>query len=154
VVSVALEASPVIRSRLHGDDRFLTELSDQAFRDFLASPGKHTLQMAERSDTATFIATLRERPVGFAIASANERVAWLLAIAVVENERGRGIGLRLLDTILRHARAVGASSLRLFTAESNVAAFELFIRRGFHLEERCLSFYARGQNACAMRKQL
>jgi ribosomal protein S18 acetylase RimI-like enzyme len=52
------------------------------------------------------------------------------------------------------ARAEGARRLELCTADCNLAALDLFYRRGFRLHRRREKFYERGQNGCVLVKEI
>ena len=54
-----------------------------------------------------------------------------LAIAVVPNARGRGIGTALLETLLRQARSAGYPTISLSVDRANAGAIELYGRHGF-----------------------
>jgi len=69
----------------------------------------------------------RERPgYGFVDEQTPE-----LAIAVVPNARGRGIGTALLDALLERARADGYPTVSLSVDRANAGAIELYERYGF-----------------------
>ena len=93
--------------------------------------------------------------VGFAIVEvpAPEK-AHLAAISVSENARGHGVARELLKAAERMARQAGAPSIGLVTADSNLAALELFLRCGFERVGRVTRYYQRGQNAVRMEKTL
>jgi ribosomal protein S18 acetylase RimI-like enzyme len=78
----------------------------------------------------------------------------LNAIAVLRGERGRGIGHRLMLEFEELGRERRARRLELCTADYNLAALDLFYRRGFQLAARRERFYGRGQDACVLVKQL
>jgi ribosomal protein S18 acetylase RimI-like enzyme len=69
----------------------------------------------------------RERPgYGFV----DERTPEL-AIAVVPNARGKGVGTALLQTLLERARADGYRTISLSVDRANAGAIELYERYGF-----------------------
>ena len=69
----------------------------------------------------------RERPgYGFV----DERTPEL-AIAVVPNARGKGVGSALLDALLARARAEGHATISLSVDRANAGAIELYERHGF-----------------------
>jgi ribosomal-protein-alanine N-acetyltransferase len=76
----------------------------------------------------------------------------VLAVAVARRARARGIGGQLMHVAERHAFAGGVRRLTLFTADANLAALDLFLRRGFRIIARKPGFYARGQDACQLEK--
>ena len=54
-----------------------------------------------------------------------------LAIAVVPNARGKGVGAKLLDALLDRARAEGYEAISLSVDRNNAGAIELYERHGF-----------------------
>ena len=54
-----------------------------------------------------------------------------LAIAVVPNARGRGVGAALLDALLGRARAEGYEAISLSVDRNNAGAIGLYERHGF-----------------------
>jgi ribosomal protein S18 acetylase RimI-like enzyme len=61
---------------------------------------------------------------------------YLLAVAVDEEARGRGIGSTLLDHVEERARAEGSRRLALDVAAKNEGARRLYERRGMAVESR------------------
>lgn len=138
---------------LRGEDAdFVLELSRSAFSEFSRDPARPTLWMAEHF---TGLVALRgERRVGFAVVRVERsRTAELAAIAVVESERGRGVGRALLDVAERRARVGGANGLALHTAEANLAALELFTKAGFRIRRRLPRYYRGVYEAVEMIKE-
>ncbi|MEO0938528.1 MAG: GNAT family N-acetyltransferase [Pseudomonadota bacterium] len=74
-----------------------------------------------------------------------EDLAKLRLFLLVPEARGRGLGLRLLQTCLGFARQAGYAGLTLWTHESHRAACALYARSGFALE-RSEPVHAFGQN--------
>jgi ribosomal protein S18 acetylase RimI-like enzyme len=153
-----------------GDAAFIARLAKQAFDEYTPDAVSHTLDMAQRFTTLVALQRPRSplaskaevalapsslRRVGFvSIGGDDALVAQLHAIAVSDRERGRGIGRRLMAAFERVARARGARRLELCTADCNLAALDLFYRCGFRLWRRRQRFYARGQDACVLIKDL
>jgi ribosomal protein S18 acetylase RimI-like enzyme len=141
-----------LRGRRPSDDAFIVELSHAAFSEY--SPDARRRALSSLAGAGTLIATLAERPVGFAVVRRAGRVCHLDAIAVVETERGRGFGHALLSGAEQHARAQGARTLELVTAEANLAALELFLKSGYRIQRTLSRFYPRGQTAHVLSKEL
>jgi GNAT superfamily N-acetyltransferase len=90
---------------------------------------------------AVFIAERASRVQGFASVLARvpregadePRVSYALLrdLVVDRDHRGRGTGQALLDAALAHARASGASELRVDALARNTAAHALYARAGF-----------------------
>ncbi len=157
-----------IRPYETGDDAFIAALAGEAFTEFTLRAVSHTLDMVHRSSTLVALqrpglgvarrAQAEHEPlrrVGFvALAEESDGVVMLNAIAVIDRERGRGVGRRLMLAFEGFARGRGAERLELCTADCNLAALDLFYRCGFRLLRRRHRFYERGQNACILVKDL
>ena len=151
-----------------GDDAFVAALADEAFSEYSPGAVPHTLAMVRRYTTLVALepprlprrspALIRHaapQRVGFVVIGEGDNGVFVLnAIAVSHGERGRGIGHRLMQAFESLAAARGAQRLELVTADCNLAALDLFLRRGFRLVRRRQRFYERGQNACILVKDL
>jgi ribosomal-protein-alanine N-acetyltransferase len=136
------------------DDEFVARLAEEAFREYDARPGRYLLRATHRATTLTWIALEENVPVGVIVLDRSAGEWSILAVAVAQRSRARGVGRLLLQTAEESARALGASQLSLFTADSNLAALDLFLRRGFRIVARRTGFYSRRQDACRLVKQL
>lgn len=136
------------------DAPFVAELSDQSFAEYGARPSRYTLSVIQRPSTRTWVAVEGRAQLGMVVLELAGARATLLAVAVTARARGRGIGGLLMQAAEQHARKNGVSQLVLFTADSNLAALDLFLRRGFRIVGRKPSFYARQQDACELTKNL
>lgn len=138
---------------MSSDGAFIQELAGEAFGEYTFGARLAIVGMVARG--SALVATSGERRLGFAVVEfPSDGTAHLTAISVVESERGHGVGRRLLGAVERLARSRGATAIDLATAESNVAAQELFLRCGFTSRGRAPGHYARGQHAVRMRKVL
>ncbi len=69
--------------------------------------------------------------VGYGVLSAGAGEAHVLNICVAEADRGRGLGSRLLEHLIDHARSIGAREVYLEVRPSNTVAIHLYRARGF-----------------------
>jgi ribosomal protein S18 acetylase RimI-like enzyme len=154
---------PRLRTYRASDASSVEELARQAFGEYSPRAGAPSVRAATLPGTVAIVAELEGDPVGFAMTtfhrtqtsrSRARRHASLDAIAVDQAYRGRGIGKRLLAGALREAAKRRSVEIRLVTAESNVAALDLFLRSGFEIVERIARYYPKGQNAVVMKKKL
>jgi ribosomal protein S18 acetylase RimI-like enzyme len=134
------------------DEPFISELGRSAFAEYSFRAGPGSVAMARRG--RTLVACERDAPVGFAVVELPGSAAHLSAITVDESARGRGVARSLLLAAESAARSAGARALALVTAESNVAALELFLRNGFERVGRVARYYQRGQDAVRLEKIL
>ena len=83
---------------------------------------------------AGWIAELDGRRVGCVLCVAGDDGEAVLRILLVHPDgRGRGVGARLVDTCLEHARAHGFRAMRLWTNDCLHAARHIYLSRGFTL---------------------
>ena len=143
----------LFRRRRATDDAFIARLSVRAFGEYNKNPEWTTLEMARRG--TTWLASHEGSPVGFAIyEQAGPEKAELTAIAVEEQARGSGVGAALLAQVERDVVAAGIRELRLHTAEANLSALELFLKRGFRIIRRLPRFYRGVFDACELGKRV
>ena len=147
-----------LRAYREADAPFVERLARAAFGEYSPRAGAPSVEAATHPGVVAIVAANGSEPVGFAMLTIHTTrgapFASLDAIAVEETERGRGVGKALLAAAERAAKKRQARELRLVTAESNVAALDLFLRSGFTIGERLERYYPRGQNAVSMRKKL
>ena len=83
--------------------------------------------------------------VGYAVALFIVGEGEVANVAVHPHARGRGIGARLLDDVLREGRERGVAAVFLEVRESNAAARGLYVSRGFRQVGRRRGYYRRPQ---------
>ena len=103
----------------------------------------------------TWVAEADDRPVGFVIADReNEEAAHIVTIDVIEGWRHRGVGSELMKTAEDWTARMGVQFVYLETAEDNQLAQRFYISRGYKVFERLANYYANGQAAWVMVKQI
>lgn len=85
--------------------------------------------------------------VGFALAQVAADEAEILTLAVRDDWRRQGLGLRLVEGIKRAAARSGARSLYLEVGDRNAAAQQLYRRSGFAETGRRKGYYAHAGSA-------
>jgi len=89
---------------------------------------------------------------GFAVASVLLPESELESIAVAASFQGKGVGLALLEAILRELRRLGAEETILEVRQSNAAAIRLYRRMGFQDAGVRAGYYqSPAENALVMR---
>ena len=101
------------------------EFSDRPLREAKGFPALRAL-----------VVTVLCAPMFRVLESIAEGEFYLLAVAVDEEARGRGIGSTLLDHVEERARAEGSRRLALDVAAKNEGARRLYERRGMAVESR------------------
>lgn len=150
-VGAALE----IRQATEADERFAVQLAEQAFGEFDAQAGRTTARLLRELDAETLVALVGGERAGFIVLGGTDaRVVHVNAIAVAPDQRGQGIGQRLMQDAERLAKRRGAERLSLHTAQANLAALSLFLRCGFSITQRSARGYSRPQPTCRLEKPL
>ena len=80
--------------------------------------------------------------------------AEILTLAVIPSSRRRGFGAALVREAARRAAALGATSLFLEVAETNVAALALYAGAGFRPVGRRPRYYPDGADALTLRLRI
>lgn len=141
-----------IRRLLASDEPFVRALSEQAFSEFARDAAQSTAAMARQF--GGLVVERDGRALGFAVLRLGREGAELVAIAVLEEERGRGLGRALLTACEDAARRSGAPFLTLRTADANLAAAELFHKHGYRVTRRLPRYYAGVFDARELTKRL
>ena len=150
---VATPASLRIRQRRSADDSFIARLATLAFGEYDLDAAATLRRLVQRG--TTWVALRGDTPVGFVVVQPlTESSVDVCAIAVDEDERGRGIGRSLLAHVERAALGAGLKEVHLHTAQANMSALELFLRGGFRVTARMPRFYRGMYDACALVKRI
>ncbi len=99
--------------------------------------------LLSRANAEVAVAEEEGRVVGNAVAlyrKGSER-ARLYSLVVAPEERGRGLGLALLQEVETRARARGCERVGLEVREDNAAAIRLYEQTGYELTGRITDYY-------------
>ena len=148
------ETGLAVRAMSASDAPFIRQLAAVAFAEYDPRAAQTTANMMLVAGTETLIAVRDDQPVGFIILRRQSITALAIdAIAVKPSERGKRIGQRLMRAAEQYGQAHGLTRLTLSTAQSNLAALDLFLRLGFTITDRS-THYARRQPACKLEKRI
>lgn len=60
-----------------------------------------------------------------------KRVAYITSVSILKSWTGKGIGARLMNQCIEHAKASGMRQISLEVAEANASAIKLYEKSGF-----------------------
>jgi GNAT superfamily N-acetyltransferase len=133
-----------VREARVGDLDAMVELLGHLFKqesDFAPSASKQrralALILSQPSAGQLFVLTVDDKVLGmvsllFTISTAEGgKAAWLEDLVVKPEQRGRGLGTRLLRAAVDWARREGITRITLLTDSDNVGARGLYLRHGF-----------------------
>jgi ribosomal protein S18 acetylase RimI-like enzyme len=93
-------------------------------------------------NTPSPVAAPAEQRLGFVVLGPCHGVSFeLTAVAVLSSERGRGVGKVLLDAAEASAKLQGAREIVAHTADANLAALELLLKRSYRMRRRLERYY-------------
>ncbi|MBX3206920.1 MAG: GNAT family N-acetyltransferase [Labilithrix sp.] len=158
-----LDAS--IRPARLDDEDFLVALSTRVFRAYTRDAAGAMRRMLGCRTSTISVAEHNETRIGFVVVDVQAlgrdygplkrpKVAHLDAIAVRPNMSSQGVGHKLVAHAEGVARARGAVSMSLLTADTNTGAQRLFLDAGFQVLAPFDDVYADGQRALSMFKAL
>ncbi|WP_370632892.1 N-acetyltransferase family protein [Hasllibacter sp. MH4015] len=106
---------------------------DDTFGPLVAGILEDFMAHRERPVERAWIACDGDRRLGsiFCVKGALPGVAKLRLFLLLPAARGKGLGRRMLDLCIEHARAQGFAALTLWTHESHAAACALYRKAGF-----------------------
>jgi len=113
-------------------------------------PENSCREMLEIPGTAALL-----HPHGFLVLRIAGGEAEILSVGVDPQERGNGLGMRLVARALAAARNGGATSVFLEVSEKNLSALFLYRKSGFSEVGRRKNYYVRqgsGEDAIIMRR--
>jgi len=153
------EKQVTIRAAEASDADFIRNLSAKVFLQY--GPYEEMLpRWLESGITATFLAILDKKPIGFAMLSEPDftgdfsPVCELVAIAVTPEKQRLHVAELLMKKVERAAREFKAGKLVLHTHTENFPAQNLFRKHGFIPARIKKKFYPKGQDARMMYKDL
>lgn len=151
----AQEREVEVREARASDRAFIEQLAAVSFREYDPRAARTTASMIGEAGALTLLAERQGEALGFIVLQPHSGAALAInAIAVTPSQRGKRVGKRLMAAAERAAEARGLDRLTLNTAQSNLAALDLFLRAGFVITARRPSGYVRAQPTCQLEKRL
>jgi len=113
-------------------------------------------QMGEVCKETFFVAvTDGNEPVGYtvgAIVQHNIAEAWILRMGVRDDQRRKGIGSALLESVTGALQAQHARTIRLSVSPKNLPAIRLYEGQGFVQEKIIPAYFGEGEDRILMKK--
>ena len=107
-----------------------------------------------RPDFCGLIAEENEKPIGFIFGTLLFEDAEIAKVAVLNECRGKGYGKQLVESFFDAVIKGGARRIFLEVRPSNEAALRLYTGKGFHKLRLRKRYYADGEDALEMLKDL
>lgn len=101
-----------------------------------------------------FVARRARRIVGYAVASAGERDAEIVSIAVLPEHRRAGVATALLRHTISRLRRARVPLVTLMVRTDNLAAIRFYRGLGFRASGRIVRYYEDRSDGLLMRKRL
>jgi ribosomal-protein-alanine N-acetyltransferase len=140
---------PALLSDLVAVCQIETDSFDQPYPRFLID------KLLRENSGRFFVASDRSgRLVGYCVASAKGRLAHLISVAVLRDQRRKGIGTGLLETLIRYLIEQHIEELWLEVKLSNQEAIALYTKLGFSRLSVVSNYYSDGAAALRMRLSL
>ena len=96
----------------------------------------------------------KEGIVGSAILLFHTRTAEIATIAVLPEERGKGLASLMMTETEKLSRRRGISKISLHVAVENSSAIHLYEKHGYNITEKIGDYYGAGRDAFYMEKSL
>ena len=138
-----------VRRAVSQDAAAIIAVERACFRDAWSSNGIDTILSDEKS--LVFLAEIETKIVGYAAAWVVGDEGEVTRVAVVEAERGRGVGGALLETMQIECARRGAKVLFLEVRDGNLAARTLYHKCHWREVGRRKRYYEDGEDALVMR---
>ena len=109
-------------------------------------------ELARDNPDTLLVLTLNDKVVGYGVVDHWEDHEHLISIAVDQNNRRKGFGERILTELEK--RSSQEKALKLEVRQSNLAAIQLYSKRGFTKTGVAEGYYGDGEDAIIMEKRL
>jgi ribosomal protein S18 acetylase RimI-like enzyme len=119
-----------IRPMMHEDLPFIVDIDNSAFdREWRNS--SEALELAFQQSSYTTVAEIDGEIIGYQYSTSSGMGGHLARLAVKETRQRKGIGLLLVNDLLKHFRQFGKSPITVNTQQSNLASLALYAKAGF-----------------------
>ena len=137
-----------IRAVRKDDIEAVSRLEEVCFKD--PYPSYFLSELAKDNPETFLILTLNNRVIGYGVVDLWKDDYHLVSIAIHPEARRRGLGEKLLAELEK--RLPKEKPLRLEVRRSNLAAIQLYSKRGFRRTGLAKGYYADGEDAITMEK--
>ena len=132
-------------------DALTLELADGGYTD--EETFGYSLEQLEASGVHLVGATLAGELVGIGgVELQGDGFAELKRFYVVPAHRGRGVADAVIEALVEHARAGGATTVRLETGDKQHAAMGFYARHGFEVVDRFPPYVDSATSVCMARE--
>lgn len=101
--------------------------------------------------SACLVAEKNGKIVGYILATLRSpTLGHILSVAVIEEERGKGIGSALIRKSMEIMKSRGASAVRLEVRTDNMKAIKLYKKMGYKIDQLIPDYYSDGSDAYVM----
>ena len=139
-----------IRPVKQDDIEHVSILEQASFKD--PYPSYFLSELARDNPETFLVLTLNNEIIGYSVVDHWEDHDHLISIAVRSDSRRKGLGEALLVELEK--RLSKERPLRLEVRQSNLAAIQLYLKRGFTKTGLAEGYYGDGENAITMEKRL
>jgi ribosomal-protein-alanine N-acetyltransferase len=115
---------------------------------------RETFEQFLKEENVFIVALEKEKVVGYIFATIFQGKAEVVSVAVKNCKRGMGVGYNLFKRLEQRLKELGVSKLFLEVRVSNKAAQKLYAKLGFKQVSTIKSYYADGEDAVLMSKEL
>jgi ribosomal-protein-alanine N-acetyltransferase len=142
----------ILRACNQTDAKALAKIERQCF----SSPWSENMLLSafSRVDFVCFVLEQAGDALGYVCGTTLFETAELARIAVLQGQRRKGLGEKLLDAFISCAKERGAQQMFLEVRESNAPAIALYEKRGFEKVRVRAKYYENGENGLEMKKLL
>lgn len=146
---------PILREGGRGDLERLWTLDQLCFEPGIAYSRRELRRFLGLASAVCVVAEIGRTLCGFALAYSEPRdLAHVVTLDVHPAFRRRGLGRRLIESVLERSAATGAKRAALEVDVRNAGAIAFYGVLGFRESARLPSYYGPGQDAFEMRKDL
>ena len=127
----------IIRKYIENDRNDLIQLWSECFPD--DPPHNEPSKMIEAKlqvDDQVFVAKDDGRIVGACMAGYDGHRGWLYSVAVLPDQRRRGVGRRLIESAMKALKEIGCIKVNIQIRASNHKVRAFYESLGFGVEER------------------
>lgn len=126
---------------------------DQLVVETIGNRIKPNYKVSMNDFTNTLVYELNQHILGFVVYSIVGDIAEIIDIAVTKDEEGKGLGSKLIESVMKKVEESGLHSISLEVREDNERAIQFYEREGFKKSHLRKQYYSDSTNAIFMIKE-